>query len=101
LDALGDMFSPDNMKSMVSGSMVLPKDAVKNGDSWTQDVNGKLPFGKVVGKTKYMYKGPIDQSGKTLDEIAIVPEFKNRAQSRHRHRDQGQREQGQGAHALR
>jgi hypothetical protein len=76
IDALGEMFSADSLKSMVSGNMVLPKDPVKNGHSWTQEVKMKLPFGKVTGKTKYTYEGTIDKNGKTLDKIGIIPEFK-------------------------
>jgi len=76
LDQIGDMFSPDNMKAMISGNMVLPKDPVQKGDTWTQKANSKLPFGKVVGETKYTYEGPIDKNGKQLEKIAAKPEVK-------------------------
>lgn len=76
LDKLGEMFTPDNFKSMVSGNMVLPKDAVAKGKSWTQKTNTKMPFGKVSGETKYTYEGTIEKGGKQLDKIAVKPEVK-------------------------
>ncbi len=76
LDQIGDLFSPDSMKSMVSGNMVLPKDPVKKGDTWTQKANSKLPFGKVIGETKYTYEGMVDKDGKQLAKIAAKPDVK-------------------------
>ena len=76
LDQFGDMLSPDSMKSMVSGNMVLPKDAVEKGNTWTQKSDSKLPFGKVTGVTKYTYDGSVEKNGQQLEKIAIKPDIK-------------------------
>jgi Family of unknown function (DUF6263) len=76
LDKLGEMFTPDNFKSMVANNMVLPKDEVEKGKSWTQKTDAKLPFGKVTGETKYTYEGTIEKNGKTLAKIAVKPDVK-------------------------
>jgi len=76
LDQFGDLMSADSLKSMVSGSMVLPKEPVKKGESWTQKTNTKVQFGKITGETKYTYEGPIEKGGKKLEKIAAKPEVK-------------------------
>jgi hypothetical protein len=76
LDKLGEMFTPDNFKSMVSGNMVLPKDAVEKGKTWKQKMDSKMPFGKVTGETQYTYDGTIEKGGKKLDKIAVKPDVK-------------------------
>jgi hypothetical protein len=72
----GDMFSPDNMKSMMASNMVLPKEPVSKGKSWTQKTNQKLPFGKLTGETTYTYEGEIEKNGKKLEKIAVKPDIK-------------------------
>jgi Family of unknown function (DUF6263) len=76
VDKLGDMLSPDSMKSMMGGNMVLPKEPVEKGKSWTQKTDQKTPFGKVVGETKYTYEGDVDRGGKKLEKIALKPDVK-------------------------
>jgi hypothetical protein len=72
----GDLFSPDNMKGMMQGGMVLPKDAVTQGKSWTEKLNQKMPFGKITGETKYTYEGTVDKGGKQLAKISVQPDLK-------------------------
>ncbi len=76
VDKLGDLISGDNMKSMMQGNMVLPKEAVEKGKSWKHKTDQKMPFGKITGETKYTYDGEVDKDGKKLEKIAVNPEIK-------------------------
>jgi hypothetical protein len=74
----GDMFSPEGLKKMAQGGggLLLPKDAVKKGESWTQKADQKTPFGKMTGDNKYTYEGPVEKDGRTLQKIALKPDMK-------------------------
>ncbi len=74
--SLGDMLSPNNFKSMVSGGMVLPTAAPQKGKSWTRKSETKLPFGKMTGSTKFTYDGTVEKGGRKLAKILVVPELK-------------------------
>lgn len=68
----GEMFSPENMKRMVSqGVLVLPKDPVSKGQNWTFKTDGKIPFGIMHVTNKMTYEGPAGSKG--LEKIGIVP----------------------------
>jgi hypothetical protein len=71
----GDMFGPDNLKSMVS-QVTLPAEEVEKGKSWTQKIDMKTPIGKMVGENKYTYEGPTEKAGRKLERIALVPNIK-------------------------
>jgi hypothetical protein len=71
----GEMFGPENLKSMVS-QVSLPEEAVEKGKSWTQKFEMKTPLGKTVGENKYTYEGPVEKAGRKLERIVLVPTIK-------------------------
>ena len=76
LDKFGDMLSPDTLKTMVSGSLVLPKEEISKGKTWRQKTNSKTPFGTVKGENEFTYVGPIEKGGEKFEKIAVKPEMK-------------------------
>jgi hypothetical protein len=75
-DALGDMFSPEGLKRMMGQSgLVLPKEAVKKGEKWDHKMDMKLPFGKINAEFNYVYDGPTEKGGRTLEKIALKPKM--------------------------
>jgi hypothetical protein len=74
---LGDMFSEEGLKNMMSQSgIILPEAPVQKGATWTQKVNTKLPFGKMAAEMKYTYQGTETVGGKTLQKITFIPDAK-------------------------
>jgi hypothetical protein len=74
---LGDMFSEEGLKNMMSQSgIVLPEGPVSKGSTWTQKVNTKLPFGKMTAEMKYTFQGTETVGGKTLQKISFIPDAK-------------------------
>jgi hypothetical protein len=56
---LGEMFSADNLKHMINqGGLVLAKGPVTKGDTWTQNMNTKMPFGTMKVTNTMTYEGP-------------------------------------------
>jgi hypothetical protein len=76
VDKIGDMLSPESMKSMLGGNMVLPEGPVEKGKTWKQKTDTKMPFGRITGETKYTFEGEVERGGKTLQKIAVKPETK-------------------------
>lgn len=72
----GDMFSPEGMKRMVQGNLALPKEPVKKGDTWTQKMDMKMPFGKTTGNVTYTYEGSAEKDGQALEKIGMKPDMK-------------------------
>ncbi len=72
----GDALSPDGLKKMIGGGMVLPKGKITQGKTWTQKLAMKMPLGKVSGTTKFTYEGQVEKDGKKLEKIAVKPEYK-------------------------
>jgi hypothetical protein len=72
----GNMLNADTMKSMLQNNMVLPKEPVQKGDSWSQKMNTKMAMGKISGETKYTYNGETEKNGQTLAKIAVKPNVK-------------------------
>jgi hypothetical protein len=71
---LGDMFTPEGLKRMVNqGGLVLPKEPVKKGDTWTQTVENKMPFGTMKVANTMVYEGPGGEGGKDVQKIAVKP----------------------------
>jgi hypothetical protein len=73
---VGDMFSPDSLKSTLASGFVLPAEPVEKGKSWTQKTNEKSSIGKLTGETKYTYDGEVEKSGKKLARILSMPTLK-------------------------
>jgi hypothetical protein len=72
----GGMFNADTMKSMVQNNMVLPKEPVEKGATWSQKTTTKMGMGKVSGETKYTYEGETEKRGEKLAKIAVKPNMK-------------------------
>jgi len=71
---MGDFFSEKGLKNMMGQSgMVLPRDPVKKGDTWSHKVSMKMPFGKFETDMKYTYQGPETVDGKKLEKITFEP----------------------------
>jgi len=70
---LGEMFSADSLKRMINqGGVVLPKEAVAKGMTWTQKMDTKMPFGTMKVTNTMTYDGPAGE-GKNLQKIAVSP----------------------------
>jgi hypothetical protein len=73
-EQMGDMFSPEGLKRMMGQSgLVLPKQAVGKGEKWNHKLDMKLPFGKINAEFNYVYDGPTEKSGRTLEKIGLKP----------------------------
>jgi hypothetical protein len=74
---MGDMFSEENLKHMISqGGIVFPKDGVTKGQTWEQKMAMKMPFGKMSVTTTCTYQGPVTRGGRTLEAIGLKPVVK-------------------------
>jgi hypothetical protein len=73
---MGDVASAEGFKKMMSqGSLVLPKDSPKKGDSWGTKVDTDIPgFGKQTIETTYRYEGTKDIKGTMF--ALIKPQLK-------------------------
>lgn len=74
-DKLGDVLGPDTFKAGM-GALVFPTDSVSKGKSWTNKIDAKTPFGKMVTDNTYTYEGSIEKGGTTLEKIAVKPDSK-------------------------
>lgn len=72
-EALGDLFTDENLKKMAHGGIVFPKEAVTMGKTWTQKTDLKLPLGQVKGDIEFTYEGAVDKEGKKLEKIQLKP----------------------------
>jgi Family of unknown function (DUF6263) len=71
---LGDMFSPEGLKRMINqGGLVLPKEPVNKGSTWTQKMDNKMPFGTMKVTNTMVYDGTTSEGGKTLEKISVKP----------------------------
>ncbi len=71
---LGDMFSKEGFKRMMGQSgLVLPKETVEKGGTWSQQMEMKSPIGLMNINTEYLYKGQEQRNGTTLEKIAVSP----------------------------
>jgi hypothetical protein len=69
---VGEMFTPDSLKKMlIQAGLVLPKEAVNKGKSWTQKIASKLPFGEMKTEYGYTYEGPMAKGELKLEQIAL------------------------------
>jgi len=67
---LGEMFSEDGMKRMMSqGGLVVPAEAVTKGKTWNQNVDMKMPIGKMKVDTTYTYDGQTTKGNKKLEQV--------------------------------
>src|SRR5262249_40096645 len=70
----GDFFSEKGLKNLMGHSgLVLPQQPVKKGDTWSQKVSVKMPFGRIDTEMKYEYAGEETKDGKKLEKITFVP----------------------------
>lgn len=72
-EAMGDLFSDEGLKKMAQGGIVLPKEAVSKGKSWTVKTDMKLPMGRVKGDIQFTYEDSVEKDGLKLDKIALKP----------------------------
>lgn len=74
--AMGDVASAEGLKKMLSqGSLVLPKDPLKKGDTWSTKVEVKNPtVGKQINETTYRFEGTKEINGKQF--AVIKPQVK-------------------------
>jgi hypothetical protein len=75
-DALGDLFSDESLKRMANGGIALPKDPVAKGQTWKEDVDMKMPIGRIKGQIQFTYDGPDEKDGNKLEKITAKPEIK-------------------------
>ena len=64
-------FDPETMKKATEQLFAfLPDESVKEGDTWERSTDTNLGSGQVMTfRTKYEYKGTVEQDGRTLDKI--------------------------------
>jgi Family of unknown function (DUF6263) len=74
-DKLGDVFSPDQFKTMVS-NLTFPTEAIKKGKSWTSKNEAKTPVGKTVTENTFTYEGSAEKDGQTLEKFSVKPNIK-------------------------
>jgi hypothetical protein len=72
-DQMAGLLSDEGLKKMAHGGIVLPKEAVTKGKSWTRKADMKMPMGQVKGDIQFTYEGPVEKNGKKLEKIAIKP----------------------------
>jgi hypothetical protein len=75
-DALGDLFSDEGLKRMANGGIALPKDPVAKGQTWKENVDMKMPMGRIKGQIQFTYDGPEEKDGNKLEKITAKPEIK-------------------------
>ncbi|HEV3082447.1 MAG TPA: DUF6263 family protein, partial [Gemmataceae bacterium] len=75
-EGMGDLFSDEGLKKLVHGGIVLPKEAVSQGKTWKQNVDMKLPMGRIKGDLQFTYEGPEEKDGKKLEKIGVKPDYK-------------------------
>ena len=74
---MGDMFSPESMKQFYD-SVVLAEQPVKKGDTWSRQVDMKLPFvGVLAVEYKYEYLGRESRRGKALEKLVLTMAMKS------------------------
>jgi hypothetical protein len=72
LPGMADMFSPESLKRMVNqGGLVLPKEPVTKGQTWTQKMDVKMPFGTMKVTNTMTYEGPAGSGD--LQKVGIAP----------------------------
>jgi predicted secreted protein len=72
LAQLGSMFSEDGLKNMVQqGGQGFPKESVEKGNSWTKNVELKMPFGTMKMENTFTYEGPETKDDAKLEKIAM------------------------------
>ena len=73
-EAIGDLLSDESLKKMAQGGLVLPRDAVTKGKSWSVKADMKIPTGRIKGDVHFTYEGTVEKDGKKLEKIAIKPD---------------------------
>lgn len=73
---VGVLFTPESLKGMLAPGMVLPRDGIDKGKSWTRKTNETMTYGKVSGETQFTFAGEIDKGGRKLVHISAVPNIK-------------------------
>ncbi len=74
-EKLGDLakeqFDPEKLKKATEQVLAfLPDGPVKEGETWERSTESNLGSGQVMSfRTKYEYKGTVEQDGRTLDKI--------------------------------
>jgi len=72
-ESMGDMFSPESLKKMAHGGLILPKEAITKGKTWSQKTDMKMPMGQMKGDIQFTYEGPVEKDGKKLEKITLKP----------------------------
>lgn len=72
----GGMFSQESFKQMMNKSgLILPREAVKKGETWNQKVEMNSPIGQMIVNTTCTYKDKEDVNGQPLELITVEPKI--------------------------
>jgi len=73
---LGDMLSEEGLKQITDQSgLRLPQDAVTKGKSWEQQLEMKMPMGKMKVVTTNTYEGSVKRDGKEVERVGMKPKL--------------------------
>jgi hypothetical protein len=75
-EAMGDLFSDEGLKRMANGGVAFPKEPVSKEQTWKENVDMKMPMGRVKGQIQFTYQGTEEKDGKKLEKIAAKPDIK-------------------------
>ena len=76
-NALGDAITADGLKRVMKQSgLILPKDPVSVGKSWTTRTDTKMPYGKLLADLECTYSGSVEKDGRTLEKLTLTPKVK-------------------------
>jgi hypothetical protein len=75
--ALGQMLSEDSVKQIPNQlTLALPKDAIRKGEKWAQEIESKTAVGKSTLKYTYTLEDEVTRDGKKLTKMSITPTTK-------------------------
>jgi hypothetical protein len=70
-------WNEDTLRSTLKDNTLgLPFEAIAKGKSFKSPVEGQSPYGKISGEMEYIYEGPIQREGRTLERIVMKPRLK-------------------------
>lgn len=77
MSGMGEMFTPDGMKRMLSQSgLILPEGPPTKGQASEIKLDFKMPFGKMMATNTVTYEGTITRDSVKLAQFAMQPKIK-------------------------